>query len=805
MSLSVKQYALIFGLIIIVLFSVFTYKVNTNLTKTRQAIDTSQKSAAYHELSKAIDLTMDMVRSSATKLSQWQEIKQQLDNPEIFTYWYNIRLEHALYDLKQYTVDLMIYDRDGKALAIRENDILPQRININDTYRFHFIISSDSDITYMIPIYSEENEDQIKGYLSARLEFINLLKSHSQFIHIDLDTLVLKPNNSAENFQTLTFDDFTFNQHKEEGIQILEAQLRQSMIELVLIVVIPTIILYIAFAFIIGIPLNAINNYINNLRKNPELVNHNNKFQIKELNSVFESLNELHNELSQNEKHLSLTLNSIGDAVITTDSKTGIVRMNPVAEKLTGWPFNDAKGKPVNHVFNIINALNRDKIDKPFDEVIKAGNIIHISKDTILISRDNIEYHIADSAAPIRDDNGDICGMVLVFNDITSQKLKDEQLQHSLKMDALGKLTGGIAHDFNNLLSIILGYSELLITQLASQPKQLEYTQQIYNAGERARKLTSKLLAFSRKKIPTASVTDINRQILDMRHMLESTLTPRVALKIELEEDLWPVYLDQDQLQDSILNICINAMHAMPEGGSLTVSTRKTHISDNDRIHFDLKTGDYVLLSLTDTGIGMNYEVRQKIFDPFFTTKGENGTGLGMSQVYGFVQQSGGAVHVYSEPGHGTRISIYLPRCQEARHQTEQQPISEPQSPAITRNSKSILIVDDEPSLLKLSCQILNDQGYHTLGADNARDALQILENHTVDLLITDVIMPDTDGYQLAKMVARQYPHIKIQMVSGFSDDRSKNSHDEQLHKEQLHKPFTSEELIKRVGEILID
>ncbi|MFW2371646.1 MAG: two-component system sensor histidine kinase NtrB, partial [Gammaproteobacteria bacterium] len=714
MLLSIKQYAFIFALFAIFLFLVFSYKLNKNLEQTRQFIDISQKATAENELKSAVDLTNGRIKTSSKKLTQWEEIKQQINEPHIFTYWYSSRLAQTPYELKQYTKDLMIYDENGSALAMIENNTLPYHININNIYELTFTVSSDRDVTYTSPIYDDDENKNIIGFLSARLQLLPLLNAFSNFIHIEPDTLALNSKYITKNFREINPQLFSYELHRDEGILMLETQMRKSAIELILIVVIPTLFLYALFIYIIGIPLNFISKYINHLRTTPEISsnNYNSPFQVKELRSIYQSLNKYHSELSQKEKHLSLTLNSIGDAVITTDSSNCIVRMNPVAEKLTGWLIKDANGKLLSQVLNIIYASSRDIVENPFYEVIKMGNVIHINKDVILISKDNTEYHISDSAAPIRDDSGAIRGMVLVFNDITSQKLRDEQLQHSMKMDALGKLTGGIAHDFNNLLGIILGYSELLTSQLSGQPKQLGYVKQIYNAGDRARILTSKLLTFSRKKVPIASVTDLNQQIIDVRHMLEKTLTPRIELKFTLEENLWPVYLDQNQLQDSILNICINAMHAMPDGGLLTVNTQKIHIHETDRKYFDLNTGDYVLLSITDTGTGMSHDIRQKIFDPFFTTKGENGTGLGMSQVYGFVQQSSGSVYVYSEPGHGTCISIYLPRyvSVDADSEIEQKTVSPP-IPGIARGHETILVVDDEPSLLEISCQILSKQG----------------------------------------------------------------------------------------------
>jgi PAS domain S-box-containing protein len=806
MLLGIRQYAILFGLLIATLVSTFAYQISSNLESTRQKIEESQQTSAILELEHAIASTLYNIRQSADKLSQWQEVKQQISNPELFAYWYNVRFKKYAFDLQKYTLDLMIYDVNGRALARLADNSLPYEINIQGIDAFSFRAVSETDIIYISPVLNDEADRTIIGYLGTRLQLVPLLKSLGSFQHINLDTLLFKSYNSDHFVQSLAPSSFFYDVHKAEGIIILEAQIRESIMGLVLIIVIPTIILYVTLVFIISIPVKNINKYINRLRTDPETINDKNYrsfFQVTELKSVYDSLIRYHTELSQKEEHLSLTLNSIGDAVITTDAENRVVRMNPVAEQLTGWSFAEAQGKPVNQIFNILDASSRKSIDNPFDTVINTGGVVYLSKDTILVSEDGTEYLIADSAAPIRDSSGQIRGMVLVFNDITERKMKDEQLQQSLKMDALGKLTGGIAHDFNNLLGVILGYSELLTPLLNGQAKPLRYAEQIHAAGERARKLTAKLLAFSRKDTAEATVTDLNQLIISEQHLLEKTLTARVELKLQLEENLWPAYLDQGQLRDAIINISINAMHAMPEGGSLTLTTKKTHVDSFGKRHINLEEGDYLQLSIADTGIGMDQNTCRKIFDPFFTTKGDKGTGLGMSQVYGFVQQSGGAIHVNSEPGLGTQVIIYLPRYQSAETVSGDQQDSNLHSQAVPLGNETILVVDDEPALLELCSQILNEHGYHSLAASSGEKALAILENQPVDLLLTDVIMPKMDGYQLAAIVSKKYPSTKIQMVSGYSDDRNKDIDDDQLHIRQLHKPYSSAELLKRVRETL--
>ncbi len=807
MLLSVKQYAILFVLFIVILVSIFSYHISSNIENTRNKIDASQRVSAKTELEHSIILTLENIKQSANKLSHWEEVRQQIETPEIFAYWYNVRFKKYAFDLQEHTLDLMIYDINGKALARLGDSTLPYEIQTENIDSTSFQIASSNNILYISPVYIDEKKQSVIGYLGARIQFLPLLKSLSNFQFIEFGTLRLHTDKIGQLFNTFSTAQFSYDLHKSEGMIELEMQIQESITELVFIIIVSTILLYVALVFIVGIPMKDLTGYINRLRTKPETIdkhNYHGLFQVSELKTIYDSLTQYHTELSQNKEHLSLTLNSIGDAVITTDSENNILRMNPVAESLTGWSFDEAKGLPLKQIFNVVDSSNKKSVNIDFDKIIESGETFHLGKHSILISKDKTEYFIADSAAPIRDSSGKIHGIVLVFNDITEQRMKDEQLQHSLKMDALGKLTGGIAHDFNNLLGVILGYSELLISQDSKkQSKTHDYAKNIYSAGERARKLTSQLLTFSHKHTPEAAVTDINQLITSEQHMLEKILTARIELTLDLDDTLWPVYIDENLLQDAILNMSINSMHAMPDGGKLILKTQNQNLDSSYKQHLDLPTGDYIHLLITDTGIGMDRETCHKIFDPFFTTKGEQGTGLGMSQVYGFVKQSGGAVHAYSEPGTGTHISIYLPRYQYPDNLTEDLPGTKAQSTSIQGGRETILVVDDEPALLELSCQMLANHGYHILNASNGNEALNRLQNNTVDLLLTDVIMPKMDGYQLAAIAVKKYPKIKIQIMSGYSSDREECEEDKQLSKKLLHKPFTSEDLLKRVRKTL--
>ncbi len=629
--------------------------------------------------------------------------------------------------------------------------------------------------------------------------------------------------------------------------------------------------------------------------------------------------------LSEREQDLIVTLNSIGDAVIATDVNGNVTRMNPVAEELTGWLFEDANQQPLNKVFPIINTTTQEPIDNPVDQVIETGQTVYLSNHTTLISKNGKELQIADSAAPIRNSSNEILGMILVFNDVTEQyklreaaakserdlqaimdnspaaihveddkgcfifvnkqfdrlfqmqgkniigkklhdifpeviaddmrrneikvldsgevleveemapqldgihyyssikfpllneeekiyavcsistditerKSQEEQLRRSQKMDALGKLTGGIAHDYNNLLGIIMGYAELLNEKLKSNKELSKYALDIEHAAERGAKLTKKLLAFTRHKSSDEKLLDINNLLQEQQLMLEKTLTARIALKLDLANYLWPVWLDSGDLEDAVINMSINASHAIEGNGELTFKTENKEFSYSESQALGLNSGDYVVIAIMDTGKGMDEVTKEKIFDPFFSTKGEGGTGLGLSQVYGFVKRSGGDIKVYSEEGKGTRFELYFPR--SFRSDINSTRIVKAKKENL-QGGETILVVDDEQALVELASDILGAHGYQILNANGGEDALNKLKTKKVDLIVSDVIMPNMDGYELASKVQDQYPDIKILLASGFVGEQENKNIDSVLQENLLYKPYTSTALLESVRGLL--
>ena len=387
----------------------------------------------------------------------------------------------------------------------------------------------------------------------------------------------------------------------------------------------------------------------------------------------------------------------------------------------------------------------------------------------------------------------------VVWRDITSRKQQEEMLRRSQKMDALGKLTGGIAHDYNNLLGIISGYSELLADRVADDKVSTKYVNDIHLAANRGSNLCRKLLSFTRQKATETTVCNINNLLIDQQLMIEKTLTPKVNLVYDLQEDIWPITLEENDLGDCIINICINSLHAMESGGQLSIHTNNEFLDKNDARRLDLESGNYVVLSISDAGHGMDQKTLEKIFDPFFTTKGELGTGLGMSQVFGFIQRSGGTIKIFSKVNHGTRVILYFPRSEEELHQANE-------TDSISRNlkgSESILVVDDEELMVELAQEILESSGYHVVTANSGKQALDILDKESIDLVVTDVVMPNMDGYELASHILSKTPDIKIQIVSGFEDDHHLNVEPRDLRKNIIYKPYSSKKLLENIRDLL--
>ncbi|WP_398491771.1 ATP-binding protein [Variovorax sp.] len=384
-------------------------------------------------------------------------------------------------------------------------------------------------------------------------------------------------------------------------------------------------------------------------------------------------------------------------------------------------------------------------------------------------------------------------------------ELAHERLHQSQKMEAVGQLTGGIAHDFNNMLAVVMGSLELLKRRMGdSDPRAQRYTESAMDGARRAAVLTQRLLAFSRQQPLRPEAIDANKLVAGMSDLLRRALGAEVQLETVLAGGLWRAHADPNQLENVILNLAVNARDAMPEGGRLTIETQNAHLDGHyASTHLGVPSGQYVMIAVTDTGMGMSEEVIAKAFDPFFTTKGVGkGTGLGLSQVYGFVKQTGGHVKIYSEVGHGTTVKVYLPRFAGAgedgpdAERADEVPLGEMQ--------EVVLVVEDEPAVRQFSVDALTELGYRVLEADGAAAALRQLEAHPeIALLFTDVVMPEVNGAKLAEEVRRRWPAVKILFTTGYTRNAVVHNGVLDAGVELIGKPFTLEALAVKVREVL--
>jgi signal transduction histidine kinase len=382
---------------------------------------------------------------------------------------------------------------------------------------------------------------------------------------------------------------------------------------------------------------------------------------------------------------------------------------------------------------------------------------------------------------------------------------REEQLRHAAKMEAVGHLAGGIAHDFNNLMTAVNGYSSLLLERFPEGDENHEYLSLIKQAGEKATALTSQLLAFGRRQMLAPRVIDLNQSVDNICRLLDRIIGSHIRIELRPGPGLWMTKVDPTQVEQVIMNLIINARDAMPGGGVLTLTTENiAQESDGVEGLTDLSPGDYVRLSVEDTGIGMPESVRRRIFEPFFTTKDRfKGTGLGLATAYGIIKQSGGDITVQSEPGKGSRFQVYLPR-------SSAEPDSEPSAKTpegilSSRGNETILVAEDEDSLRKFVVGLLELKGYRVLAAEDGRAALDMAcrSRQPIDLLLTDLTMPNMGGRELTKVLKETLPGLKVVFMSGFSEETSLLAGDRKVGVEFIAKPFTSAALWTCVRRVL--
>ena len=491
-------------------------------------------------------------------------------------------------------------------------------------------------------------------------------------------------------------------------------------------------------------------------------------------------------------------LESSANAVAITDRPGNIIWVNPAFTVMTGYSAEEVIGKS----FHVLNSGTQPKsFYEQLWQTILGGNIWH--GEIVNRRKDGSLYTEDQTITPVRNQRGETSHFVATMQDISEKKALAQQLNQAQKMESVGRLAGGVAHDFNNLLSVIIGYSDVLLDRPGLDPAMHKQAEEIRKAGKRAASLTRQLLAFSRQQVLEPKVLNLNAIVTDIEKMLRRLIGEDVELQSKLDPALGSVKADPGQIEQIIVNLAVNARDAMPQGGKLFIETCTEELDEEyARRHPPCTPGRYVLLSVTDTGIGMDPETQAHIFEPFFTTKElGKGTGLGLSTVYGIVKQSGGYIWVYSEPGHGAMFKIYLPQVGEPAQAIHP---SEPASAQLL-GSETILVVEDEESLRTLTHTLLEHRGYTVLDAKEGTHAFQVAQQHSgpIHLLLTDVVMPGMDGPKVAAQITQLHPETKVLYMSGYTGFSATGSGLLEVGMHLLQKPFTRDALLRKVREVL--
>ena len=502
---------------------------------------------------------------------------------------------------------------------------------------------------------------------------------------------------------------------------------------------------------------------------------------------------------------LSQAMEQSPSSVVITDLQGHIEYVNPQFTRMTGYTLAEVRGKRPNI---LQSGKTSPQTYRELWDTITRGKVWH--GEFCNRKKNGDFFWEYASISPLKNSAGEITHYLAVKEDITERKKLQEQLLQSQKMEAIGKLAGGVAHDFNNILTVINGYTDLLLNILSPEEKIFKPIQQIKKAGERAASLTEQLLAFSRKQIIQPQILNLNEVIRATTKMLHRLIGEDILVQMELEENLRKIEGDPGQIDQIIMNLAINARDAMPNGGTLTIRTQNVALSRVQSSQFteEIAPGEYVLISIEDSGMGMDSATLEHIFEPFYTTKTHGkGTGLGLSTVYGIVKQNKGFIQVSSEPGRGTRFDIFWPVApgKEKDNRVNNLSAGKFNNRTDLSGEETILIVEDELNVRTLARTILQDHGYTVFEAENGEDALRMIarQNLKVDLVISDVVMPGMNGREFGEYYLQQFPHGKIIYMSGYTSDiiASRGILDKDM--DFIQKPFGPETLLQKVRAVL--
>ena len=502
----------------------------------------------------------------------------------------------------------------------------------------------------------------------------------------------------------------------------------------------------------------------------------------------------------ESQARLTMAVEQAGECIVVTDTRGTIQYVNPAFERITGYDRMEVIGRNP-------RILKSGRQDPAFYtdlwQTLRRGEVW---RGTFLNRRrDGTLYEEDAVISQVRDPSGQVVNYVAVKRDVTDVRRMEEQLRQSQKMEAVGRLAGGVAHDFNNLLTAISGYSDLLLHRLPEYSSLRRDVEEIRKAGDRAAALTSQLLAFSRRQILQPKVLDLNAVVTNMGQMLRRLVGEDIVLSTDLSPSLSCVKVDPGQIEQVIVNLALNARDAMPDGGRITVATADADLSPAYAVaHPEVRPGPHVLLTVADTGHGMDDETQAHLFEPFFTTKERGrGTGLGLATVYGIVQQSGGHIRVNSAADSGSTFLIYLPRV-EAPEDGDQGAVR-PLLPFPSPGTETVLLAEDEEVVRRFAREILSENGYKVLDAGSGREALLLSEAHRgeIHLLLTDVVMPKMSGRELTERIRPLRPNLRILYMSGYTDDATLRDGVLADGISFLQKPFTPEGLARKVREVL--
>jgi two-component system, cell cycle sensor histidine kinase and response regulator CckA len=505
-------------------------------------------------------------------------------------------------------------------------------------------------------------------------------------------------------------------------------------------------------------------------------------------------------ELVEREELFRLISENAGDMIAVVDAQGKRIYNSPSYERILGYSAEELRNSAA---LEQIHPDDRQMVEEAAREAREGGPGRSIQ---YRVRHKDGNWRILESGANVvRGADGQVEKLVVVNRDVTARKQLEDQFRQAQKMEAVGRLSGGVAHDFNNLLGVIIGYAEFLQERLGPEDPMRGSVDEILKAGLRAASLTRQLLAFSRQQVLDPKVIDLNSAVTDAGKLLRRLIGEDIELQTSLARDLGRVKADQGQFEQVIMNLAVNARDAMPQGGKFIIST-ENFVMDKAfvrRYPYPVQPGPYILLTVTDTGIGMDSETKARAFEPFFTTKEKGkGTGLGLSTVYGVVKQSGGYIDIESAPGVGTTFKIYLPRVAE---EIDRKTNSAGGSAKGAVGRETILLAEDEESLRKLTRASLEQGGYKVLEAKDGADALEASNNHCgpIDLLLTDIVMPGMGGRALAEELMRRRPETRVVYMSGYTGQTIGSQGPIDPGSDFLPKPFTREVLTRKIREAL--